>query len=159
MAKLLSPEFRCRDERNGSKDPAGHPASGAGRVGGPESYTKSMSLPIVWIIGADHWPRAMTRAELIERGVEAVGFVEARDAAIELMRTRSQRPSLVVIDVRNQVIDERWLAPFVDAGVPLVAVAGATEASEVTSQRIPWRAVLRLPITIGQIADAIEREA
>jgi hypothetical protein len=115
-------------------------------------------MPSVWIIGADQWPRALLRAELIERGFEAVGFVETRDAAIELIRGRSQPPRLVVIDCRGQAIDERWLTPFVEAAVPLVAIAGAMDASETTRPRIPWRAVLHLPITIGRIADFIERD-
>jgi hypothetical protein len=33
-------------------------------------------VPVVWIIDPDQWPRAMLRAELIERGVDAVGLPE-----------------------------------------------------------------------------------
>jgi hypothetical protein len=117
-----------------------------------------MSPPILWIIGADHWPRALLRAELIERGFEAVGFVDTRDAAMKLIRSPSRPPRLVVIDCRSQTVDERWLAPFVEAAVPLVAIAGAMDESETTPSRVPWRAVLRLPITIGQIAEFIERD-
>jgi hypothetical protein len=31
--------------------------------------------PVVWIIDAEQWPRALLRAELIEAGYEAIGFV------------------------------------------------------------------------------------
>ena len=33
---------------------------------------------VVWIIDVDQWPRAMLRAELIERGYDAVGYVTVR---------------------------------------------------------------------------------
>src|SRR5689334_9573424 len=36
--------------------------------------------PVVWIVDAEHWPRAYLRAELIERGYDAVGFVGVREA-------------------------------------------------------------------------------
>jgi hypothetical protein len=112
---------------------------------------------MVWIISADHWPRALLRAELIERGFEAIGFVEIRDAVIELIRSRSRRPRVVVVDPRDRAIDEHALAPLVEAAVPLLAIAGALQASDATLRRISWVEELRLPIAIGQIADAVER--
>ena len=51
----------------------------------------------VWIVSADQWPRAYLRAELIERGYDAVGFVTMKDALIRLMLARSRRPALLVV--------------------------------------------------------------
>ena len=56
----------------------------------------------VWIVSADQWPRAYLRAELIERGYDATGFVSLKDAVIRLMLARSQRPGLLVIDLHDQ---------------------------------------------------------
>ena len=36
-------------------------------------------MPVIWIIDAEQWPRALLRAELIERGYDAVGYVTVRD--------------------------------------------------------------------------------
>ena len=47
----------------------------------------------IWIVGADHWPRALLRAELIERGYDATGFPTLEDAVTRLMLTRARRPA------------------------------------------------------------------
>ena len=41
-----------------------------------------MDKPVVWIVDADHWPRAELRALLIERGYDAIGFESLVDAVL-----------------------------------------------------------------------------
>ena len=36
--------------------------------------------PAVWVIDSEQWPRACLRAELIERGYDAYGFISIGDA-------------------------------------------------------------------------------
>jgi hypothetical protein len=111
----------------------------------------------IWIIGADHWPRAYLRAELIERGYDAVGYLGIRDALVDLALAPSRRPRLVVLDLLGQIEDETVVAALIGQGAPVVALAGATAATEERLLHHPWAAFLRRPLTIGQVADLVDR--
>ncbi|HSP17528.1 MAG TPA: hypothetical protein VLV78_22475 [Thermoanaerobaculia bacterium] len=108
--------------------------------------------PVVWIIDADQWPRAMLRAEMIERGFDAVGYITVRDA-IDSIPMR--RPEAIVVDLRGQPIPlvERLLK----IGVPVVVVGGVLEINELPKG--DWAAVLRRPVSLGDIADQVARIA
>lgn len=103
---------------------------------------------MVWIIDAEQWPRALLRAELIERGVDAVGYVTVRDAADSLPW---RAPDAIVVDLRGQPIPlvERLLK----LDVPIVVVAAAPELHDLPEGG--WAAVLRRPVTIGEIAERV----
>jgi DNA-binding response OmpR family regulator len=111
--------------------------------------------PLVWIIDADHWPRAYLRAELIERGYEAVGFVTVADALAALALQR--RPLLATIDLQGQSLDAKQLAPLLRAGFPIVAIGGINEWGTTSMRTLRWAAILRRPLRIGAVADAIGR--
>jgi hypothetical protein len=113
----------------------------------------------IWIIGADHWPRAYLRAELIERGCEAVGFVSARGAVLELLAARSRPPSLIVCDLQGQHLSPGLAAALFRAEVPVIAIAGASEAEDQMLRAFPWAAFLRRPVTVGSVADTAVRLA
>lgn len=82
-------------------------------------------MSVVWIIDADQWPRAMLRAELIERGFDAVGYPTVGDA-IESLLLRP--PNAIVVDLRGQPprLVERLLA----IGVPVLVIAGMAEIND-----------------------------
>lgn len=103
----------------------------------------------VWIIDAEQWPRALLRAELIERGFDAVGYITVRDA-IDSLPERA--PAAIVVDLRGQPLQlvERLLA----LRVPLLVIGGALEIAELP-QDAAWTAILRRPISIGEIADRV----
>ena len=105
-------------------------------------------MSVVWIIDAEQWPRVMLRAELIERGLDAVGYETAGDA-IESLPSRP--PNVIVANLRGQAprLVERLLA----IGVPVLIIAGAPEIDDLPQGA--WAAVLRRPVSIGEIADAI----
>ena len=42
--------------------------------------------PVLWVIDSEQWPRAYLRAELIERGYDAYGFMTVSDALDSLSR-------------------------------------------------------------------------
>ena len=113
----------------------------------------------VWIIGSDQWPRAYLRAELIERGYDAVGYVTLREAVLELTMFPARRPRLIVLDLHDQLEDEKVVAALLRRGVPVIALAGATEAAQPDLAALPWAAFLRRPITIGAVADTVVRLA
>lgn len=109
----------------------------------------------IWIVNAEHWPRASLRAELIERGYDATGFVTLEDAVRRLRLTRSRRPALLVLDRHDQAADERTSELLLRAGVPVLAVADLAHPSGAPAA--PIVEVLHRPLTIGDIADAVDR--
>jgi len=113
-----------------------------------------MLNPVVWIVNADQWPRAYLRAELIERGYDAIGFVTLEDAVARLVLPSSRRPSLLVIDLHGQVVDARLSGVLIRQGVPVVAIVDAASSSpgEIAATVV----ILRRPLTIGAIADRVD---
>jgi len=115
---------------------------------------------VVWIVDAEHWPRAYLRAELIERGYDAVGFVGLREALARfatLRFARGGRPRALVLDLGGQALDERLLGGLGRTAVPVVAVAGEAAAADPLVRGFPFAVLLHRPLTIGDIADAVER--
>lgn len=109
----------------------------------------------IWIVGADHWPRALLRAELIERGYDATGFATLEDAVRRLMLPPARRPALLVLDRRDQVVDEQTSALLSRARVPILVVDDlAHPGGEHLS---PVVEILHRPLTMGSIADAVDR--
>jgi len=111
--------------------------------------------PRIWIVSADHWPRACLRAELIERGYDAVGFVTMKDALFRLMLARSGRPTLLVVDLQAQTPNERMRATLFGEHVPVLVVADG--AHREVDPLGPAVRTLRRPVTIGAIADTVDR--
>ena len=109
----------------------------------------------IWIIGADHWPRALLRAELIERGYDATGFVTLEDAVRRLMLPPARRPALLVLDRRDQVVDEQTSALLSRARVPILVVADIAHPGG--EPLVPVVEILHRPVTMGSIADAVDR--
>jgi len=113
----------------------------------------------VWILDSDHWPRAYLRAELIERGYDAEGFVTLSELLIRLTLAPA-RPALVVIDLRgqrSQASSDRQLTHLLGAGFPVLAIGGATELESERLGARPWARFLRRPLTIGEVADEVDR--
>jgi DNA-binding response OmpR family regulator len=116
-----------------------------------------MQEPRVWIVSADHWPRALLRAELIERGFDAVGFETSKDVLAALLLPRSRPPALVVVDLHEQVVEAKLLERLLRAGIPIVAIADATRTMDEEIRQLGWAASLRRPVSIGAIAETVER--
>jgi hypothetical protein len=114
------------------------------------------SGPRIWIVNADHWPRAYLRAELIERGYDAIGFETLNDALARLALGRALRPALLILDLDGQVVDDRQRAALASARAPILAVTDAG-AGAGWADAAPVAGTLRRPLTIGAIADAVDR--
>jgi DNA-binding NtrC family response regulator len=115
-----------------------------------------METTPIWIVGSEHWERALLRAELIERGYDAVGFVTLREALVRLALA-SQRPALVVVDLHEQQLNDRQLTSLLSAGFPVLAIGGATEWEDQNLNTRPWAKFLRRPLTIGSVAAEVDR--
>jgi hypothetical protein len=105
-------------------------------------------VPVVWIIDPDQWPRAMLRAELIERGVDAVGYLRPAEAVAHL---GARFPDLIVVDVRDMTREE--IAELFKVGMPVIGVVGIPEPPWLAD--FNWAVLLRRPVTIGEIANAV----
>jgi hypothetical protein len=118
--------------------------------------------PVVWIVDAEHWPRACLRAELIERGYHAVGFETVRDALTSLPLPGTPRPHVIVIDLAGQGLQRRQFERLARAGAALIGIAGgidlAHEPGSDSPQELPWTALLRRPLSLGAIADTVDRQ-
>jgi AmiR/NasT family two-component response regulator len=114
-------------------------------------------LRIVWIVDREHWARALLRAELIERGCDAVGYVDIPAALAALQSRKSAPPEVIVLELRGQQLEEDALGRLCAAGAPIVVLGGAVELNDPAVRNRQWAAVLRRPFTIGAVADAVEK--
>jgi hypothetical protein len=112
--------------------------------------------PRVWVIGAARGPRSALRAELIERGHDAVGYETLREAVLAGRLPGEPRPAVVVIDLQDQATDAPLLNALFSTGARVLAVAGATQDADERVRARPWALWLRRPLTLGAIADAVE---
>jgi DNA-binding response OmpR family regulator len=111
--------------------------------------------PPIWIVDSDHWPRAYLRAELLEHGYDAAGFETLKDALLTLALPRARRPALLIIHLPGQTIDDDARTALARARIPILAVAGAGRADD--QSLAPLAGTLHRPLTIGAIADAVDR--
>ena len=111
----------------------------------------------VIIVSHEQWARAGLRAELRERGVDAVGVRDIPEAL-------TQHPKSERGPVRLLLIDQDTLSDDVHAGMlarvrarlgdpRVVLLAQATRETPSGD----WALILRRPVTIGEVADAVLR--
>jgi hypothetical protein len=117
----------------------------------PQTATR----PLVWVIGAERGPRAALRAELIERGYDAVGFETLRDAVLAGRSPGAPRPAVVVIDLQDQQAADPVLDALFALGAPVIAVAGVTDTGDARLRSRGWASWLRRPITLGAVSDVV----
>jgi FixJ family two-component response regulator len=116
-----------------------------------------MDKPVVWIVDADHWPRAELRALLIERGYDAIGIETLRDAVLRARLPGAALPAVVVVDLAAQDAREALVSALFATRVPAIAVGGAIEWEQERGRGHGWTEFLRRPVTLGEIADAVAR--
>jgi hypothetical protein len=112
--------------------------------------------PRVLLVMPEQWPRALLRAALREVGYDAIGTRTVRGARTLLVSGEERGPvGLILLDqdalTDDAQVDLDKLRRASDA--PLVLLAPAT-------RRVfegGWTGVLRRPLTVGELAQAIER--
>jgi FixJ family two-component response regulator len=112
--------------------------------------------PTIWIIDSEQWPRACLRAELIERGYDAVGFVRAGQALSAILSGRSSTPGAIVLELRGQAIKGNVLDLLGATNIPLVLLGGSVEVNDPAAQNLKAAVILKRPITLGEIVDALQ---
>jgi DNA-binding response OmpR family regulator len=114
------------------------------------------SEPIVWVVDSEHWPRVYLRAELIERGFEAIGYAHLSEAVALLRLGAGARPSAIILELRAQYIEPRLLDGLTGSGIPVILLRGTSEADEQIVKAYRFAAVMRRPLTIGSVVDKVE---
>jgi DNA-binding response OmpR family regulator len=113
--------------------------------------------PVVWIIDSEQWPRAFLRAELIENGDDAYGFITISDALESLSQATSLKPELVILELRGQNLTSELLDAIRNLQVPIVALGGNPELNDPLIQQQQWHAVLKRPVSLGHIAEVVQK--
>ena len=113
--------------------------------------------PRILLVMPEQWPRALLRAELIERGYDAVGAVDLLDALAYRSEEEERGP------VRVIVMDEAAVVgPATGTLQLLLRKQGNPEVLLLHSPSLEtpsgrWTEVIERPVTIGEIAAAVGR--
>jgi DNA-binding NtrC family response regulator len=113
--------------------------------------------PILWVIDSEQWPRACLRAELIERGYDPYGFITIADALDSLSRPGSSKPELIVLELRGQDLNQQFVEAIRNLQIPTIVLGGFAELNEPLIGKHKWEVVLKRPISLGKIADVVEK--
>ena len=112
---------------------------------------------MVWIVDTEQWPRAALRAELIERGYDAAGYIQLGEVLALLRSPRSQdKPCAIILDLRGQEINEEVLQEMSQSKIPTIFLVGTPEVNDPAVRSFKAAAVLRRPVTLGEIADQLK---
>jgi DNA-binding response OmpR family regulator len=111
----------------------------------------------IWIVDSEQWPRASLRAELIERGYQAVGFVLLGEALETLRAGSSERnPTALIMESSGQQFSREALQELAGFRIPTLLLIGAAGMDQPCLLEYSWTAVLRRPVTIGEVVDRVE---
>jgi DNA-binding NtrC family response regulator len=113
--------------------------------------------PVVWVIDSDQWPRALLRAELIERGYDAIGFTSVAEAITRLAIARNRRPRLVLVALSGQALTRTGVALLSAGGVPVIGIAGTVQVAS-APDGLGLTALISRPVSLGEIAETVERQ-
>jgi hypothetical protein len=112
--------------------------------------------PAIWIVSAQHWPRAYLRAELIERGFDAVGYANLSTALAALDTPGAALPALIVLELCDLSLTRNESDVLAQANIPVVLLGGAAELRSDLVEGFARAATLQRPYTVGQVADLLQ---
>lgn len=117
---------------------------------------KTTTQPIIWIISGEQWPRVYLRAELIERGFDAIGFIELSKAIAALNDPDYPKPQLIILELHDLSFTQDEWDTLACTSIPMIALGGAVELNQEWVRSYQWMAVIQRPFTIGKVADVAE---
>jgi hypothetical protein len=112
--------------------------------------------PRILLVMPAQWPRALLRAALREVGYDAIGTRTVKGAQVLLPSGEGRgRVRLILIDQDALTEETQGDLEMLRRGsdAPLVLLAPATRRVSEGG----WTGVLRRPLTVGELAQAIER--
>src|SRR5207247_9313850 len=80
--------------------------------------------PVLWVIDSEQWPRACLRAELIERGYDAHGFITIDDALDSLSGGTSQKRKIIIPELRGQNLTAETIEAIRNLQIPTDVLEG-----------------------------------
>ncbi len=101
-------------------------------------------MPVVFLIARDWALRTGVRAELRERGMEALGMESASEAGAAI--AAGDVPAVVVIEASSEITGDPAIVKLIER-VPTILVASRTE----TVPLPPVDTVFYRPVRIGEI--------
>jgi AmiR/NasT family two-component response regulator len=110
----------------------------------------------VWIVDKQHWPRALLRGELLERGLEVIGFESLENALVSLELAATPRPDIIIVELKGLGGgDDERLARLAGEGWLIMLLGGEVELYNEVVRSGKWAAILKRPFTIGQVVQAV----
>ncbi|HEX2965428.1 MAG TPA: hypothetical protein VHO84_06565 [Syntrophorhabdaceae bacterium] len=107
----------------------------------------------IWIVMSRHWPRAYLRAELIERGFEAIGYADLETVISALQDSHVKKPGVIIIDLYKQLSDIKILKGLMHEHIAVILLLGSLQENSTLVTQYRWAAVMKRPLSIGAIAD------
>jgi hypothetical protein len=110
----------------------------------------------ILLVMPDHWQRVLLRAELIERGHDAIGAESVEDALLVPPSDIERGPVRVL--VLDQEAAEGALAPLLPALLArhLEARTLLLEHPTLAHSAGQWNRIVSRPVAVGEVASAIE---
>jgi hypothetical protein len=115
------------------------------------------SEPVVWLIDSEQWPRVCLRAELIERGYDACGFMTISDALGSLSKGTSPKPESIILELRGQHVTNQSLMAIRNLRIPTILLGGGIELNDPIIHRGKWAVILKRPVSLGTIAETLQK--
>jgi len=106
-------------------------------------------MPAVFVVARDWTLRTGVRAELRERGVDALGMESADDAGRAV--ASGQIPAVIVMEATPEMTGDAAIRQLVER-VPAIVIASRTQ----TVKLPPVDTVLYRPVRIGEIVARVE---
>jgi hypothetical protein len=106
-------------------------------------------MPVCFVVARDWKLRTAVRAELRERGIDALGMESADDVGRAI--ASGQLPGAVVVEADSELLSQAGIAELA-ARVPAILIASRIEKIALPSAR----RVLYRPVRIGEIVDAVK---
>jgi DNA-binding NtrC family response regulator len=113
---------------------------------------------MVWIIDRQQWPRALLRAELMERGYEAVGFVGVNQALSAFRHRLYARPQVIILELKELAEGEEKVRALVGSEIPTILLAGIAEEQKALFRGMRGCVLLKRPFTIGRVVEEVEKQ-
>lgn len=98
------------------------------------------------------------RAELIERGYEAVGFGEVNEALRAFRYRLYARPQLIILELKDLGDEEQRVPALAGLGIPIILLAGLGAEQRAILKERWWAVLLKRPLTIGRVVEEVERQ-
>jgi DNA-binding response OmpR family regulator len=116
-------------------------------------YSKN-GMPVVFVIAKDWKLRAAVRAELRERGIDALGMDSAEDAGRAL--AGGTMPAVVVLEANAELAGDVAVQSLVGR-VPTILVASRTETVALPRVAAVFYRPVRIEEIVAKVSELLER--